>query len=295
MARDGQIRLPDGSAPTTYTVPNAAEIVPKAINATFDGSGASGSFVPTVEYVSDGGVVVARVPCQTTVAAGGSAEVTFAPFLRGAQTASGGGVVGDWASLRVVYSAPLPQVPPFPNAGYAPGSFEDGTVYWETSNSTLYTPPNSSHSAGSTGIEIVPTVPMVTIVDAVIGVQLAGGGDFSTVDTDGLEMTCPVIYDALTSSADPLNSPPVVPAAIAAQTHATHISWDESGTTPNTQTSGDLGLRAIFGSTPSAGLNAFSAVVWNVKSTNPTIELLYAYLRVASYEMNLWTTEVIVT
>lgn len=295
MARDGQIRLPDGPTPVSYTVPNAAEIVVKAVNATFDGSGAAGTFAPTVEIVSDGGVVVARVPCQTSVAAGGSAEVTFAPFLRGDAGGGGGGVVGDWASLRVLYSAPLPQIPPFPNAGYAPGSFDSGDVYWETSNATLYTPPNPSHAAGATGIEIVPTVPMVTIVDAVIGVQLAGGGDFSTVDTDGLEMTCPVIYDALTSSADPFNSPPVIPAAIAAQTHATHISWDESGVTPNTQTSGELGLRAIFGSIPAKGLNSFSAVVWNVKSTNPTIEVLYAYLRVVSYEMNLWTTEVIVT
>ncbi len=82
MARDGQIRLPDGGAPASYEVPNAAEIIPKAINATFDGTGASGSFVPTVEIISDGGVVIARVPCQTTVAAGDSAECTFAPFLR---------------------------------------------------------------------------------------------------------------------------------------------------------------------------------------------------------------------
>lgn len=122
MARDGQIRLPDGPAPTTYTVPNAAEIVPKAINATFDGTGASGSFAPTVEYVSDGGVVVARVPCQTTVAAGGSAEVTFAPFLRGGGAA---GSTATWAGLYIDTSAsptvaePYPtleyQVPPFNN------------------------------------------------------------------------------------------------------------------------------------------------------------------------------------
>ena len=82
MARDVQIKLPSSSAPASYEVPNATEIIPKAINATFDGTGASGSFVPTVEIISDGGVVVARVPCQTTVAAGGSAECTFAPFLR---------------------------------------------------------------------------------------------------------------------------------------------------------------------------------------------------------------------
>ena len=89
MASDKQIRLPDGVAPQSYTVPNATEIVPLSINATFDGSGAGGSYVPTVEIVSDGGVVVARVPCQTTVAAGDSCECTFAPFLRGEAAATG--------------------------------------------------------------------------------------------------------------------------------------------------------------------------------------------------------------
>lgn len=87
MARDGQIKLPDGGSPVSYEVPNATEIIPKVVTAVFDGTGAAGSFVPTVEIVSDGGVVVARVPCQTTVAAGGSCECTFAPFLRASATA----------------------------------------------------------------------------------------------------------------------------------------------------------------------------------------------------------------
>lgn len=82
MPADVPIALPVGNAPLEYQVPNATEVVPKAVNAVFDGTSASGSFVPTVEFVSDGGIVVARVPCSTTVAAGGSAEVTFAPFLR---------------------------------------------------------------------------------------------------------------------------------------------------------------------------------------------------------------------
>lgn len=84
---DRQVSLGQADAPEEYTVPNAVEIIPRAINATFDGTGASGSFLPTVEIVSDGGVVVARVPCQTTVAAGDTAEVTFAPFLRASSAA----------------------------------------------------------------------------------------------------------------------------------------------------------------------------------------------------------------
>lgn len=82
MPSDVQIRGADGGAPQSYTVPNATEIVPKAVNATFDGSATAGSYVPTLEMVSDGGVVIARIPCATTVAAGGSAEVSWFPSAK---------------------------------------------------------------------------------------------------------------------------------------------------------------------------------------------------------------------
>jgi len=137
MARDGQIRLPDGPAPTTYTVPNAAEIVPKAINATFDGTGASGSFAPTVEYVSDGGVVVARVPCQTTVAAGGSAEVTFAPFLRGGGGASS---TATWAGLYIDSSSAPAILNPYPTLEYDVPPFNNlaAPCFFRTNDETMW-------------------------------------------------------------------------------------------------------------------------------------------------------------
>lgn len=65
------------SAPLAYTVPNAIEAALLCVNATIDGTGASGAYLPTVEIVSDGGVVVARCPCFTTLAAGASAEVSW--------------------------------------------------------------------------------------------------------------------------------------------------------------------------------------------------------------------------
>ena len=79
MPRDVQIAGGIGAAPQSYTVPNATEIVPRVVNATFDGSGAAGSFLPTLEIVSDGGVVIARCPTASAVGAGGSAEVSFFP------------------------------------------------------------------------------------------------------------------------------------------------------------------------------------------------------------------------
>lgn len=78
------------SAPADFLIPGNGQIQPKAINAVFDGAGASGDFAPTLEIVSDAGIVVARIPAAT-VKAGDSAEVTFAPFLEptAASAASG--------------------------------------------------------------------------------------------------------------------------------------------------------------------------------------------------------------
>lgn len=75
---DQQI-LVTGTSPTplSYTVPNAIEAALLCVNATVDGTAAPSAFYATVEIVSDGGVVVARCPCFTTIAAGGSAEVSW--------------------------------------------------------------------------------------------------------------------------------------------------------------------------------------------------------------------------
>lgn len=74
-------------APAGYTVPNTAEIIPKALSCVFDGTGASGDFVPVLEIVSDGGVVVAQSK-GSTVTAGGSVEQTWFPRVGGTSTAT---------------------------------------------------------------------------------------------------------------------------------------------------------------------------------------------------------------
>jgi hypothetical protein len=78
VAVDQQILVAGTAAvPVTYTVPNTVEAALLCVNATIDGSGAPSNFLATVEIVSDGGVVVARCPCFTTIPAGGSAEVSW--------------------------------------------------------------------------------------------------------------------------------------------------------------------------------------------------------------------------
>ena len=84
--------------PSTYTVPGTAEIVPLTVSATFDGTSASGSFVACCSFYSQEGHLISRVPTSTTLAAGDSAEVTWAPFLRSAAAAAAtsAGVSGDY-------------------------------------------------------------------------------------------------------------------------------------------------------------------------------------------------------
>ena len=78
MPVDEQILVAGTSAvPLSYTVPNSIEAALLCVNATIDGTAASGSFLAVVEIISDGGVVVARCPCFTTLAAGGSAEISW--------------------------------------------------------------------------------------------------------------------------------------------------------------------------------------------------------------------------
>jgi hypothetical protein len=102
---DTQIRgLGTGSAPLSYTVPGSQEIVLKSLFASFDGSGAGGAFLPCVRIVAPGGGVVAEYIADSAVAAGSSAEVTFAPFLRGAASGSTA-TVTDFGDAS--YNAPL--------------------------------------------------------------------------------------------------------------------------------------------------------------------------------------------
>jgi hypothetical protein len=61
----------------------------KAVYAEFDGSGAAGSFLPCVTLISDSGDVIGRaVDPSSPVAAGGSADVTFFPGVKGAGAAA---------------------------------------------------------------------------------------------------------------------------------------------------------------------------------------------------------------
>ncbi len=82
------------AVPLTYTVPGTGEVVPLACQALFDGTGASGPFVPALIFKSQAGHVIARVPTATTVAAGASAEVSW--FPGGEPVGASGGTTVAW-------------------------------------------------------------------------------------------------------------------------------------------------------------------------------------------------------
>lgn len=76
------------NAPASRTTADSEVFTLLAVNANFDGTAAAASFLPCVEIISDAGQVVARTITDSAVAAGGSAEVTFAPFLSRGGTSS---------------------------------------------------------------------------------------------------------------------------------------------------------------------------------------------------------------
>lgn len=83
------------SAPSDYVVPGSQEIELQTVTATFDGTGAGGAFLPALQIISDAGILLATfIDTSVSVAAGGSAEVTFGTFLRRATPSTTTVVIG---------------------------------------------------------------------------------------------------------------------------------------------------------------------------------------------------------
>jgi hypothetical protein len=81
---DVQILRPSASAvPSSYTLPDAAELRLKAVYAEFDDAGAAGDWLPCVTILSDSGDVIGRAVDQDVlVTAGDDADVTWFPRVR---------------------------------------------------------------------------------------------------------------------------------------------------------------------------------------------------------------------
>ena len=83
-----------GSGHLDYPVPGGVEFILKQAYASFDGTSAAAAWYPAVRLIGPDGNVAGEYITASTVAAGGSADVTFAPFLKGkASTAAAIGLV----------------------------------------------------------------------------------------------------------------------------------------------------------------------------------------------------------
>lgn len=79
--------------PFAYTLAAGERFQVESISGAWNGTGASGSFLPCVSVYSQDGKLLGRYKGDITVSAGDSfTEATFAPFLKGVPPASGGTV-----------------------------------------------------------------------------------------------------------------------------------------------------------------------------------------------------------
>lgn len=172
MAVDQQILVAGQSAvPLSYTVPNAIEAALLCVNATINGTAAPSSFLATVEIVSDGGVIVARCPCFTTIAAGGSAEVS-------------------WFRLRDSNIDSTPSNTPYETLILSTGGL---TLYWKLDDA-----PGSTTTADRLGVNTGNVYDTITFgqpaladgTSATYGAGMTGLKTLAVLDQSPQVMTC---------------------------------------------------------------------------------------------------------
>lgn len=88
-----------GAAPITFTVPPSYPVTPLTVSAEYDGTGAAAAFVPALGFYSQDGRLLGRYGIENNIAAGGTGEVTFAPFLGRAATPLTGSGVPPYGAL----------------------------------------------------------------------------------------------------------------------------------------------------------------------------------------------------
>lgn len=88
------------ATPVRYTLGGLIDAKTQSAFASFDGSGAAGAFLPSLAFYSSDGLLIARTFPSVQVGAGGSADVTFAPFLATPATQGAG-------NLNLLFSTTL--------------------------------------------------------------------------------------------------------------------------------------------------------------------------------------------
>jgi hypothetical protein len=140
----------NGAAPLSYEIVESGTVDLQSVFARFDGSLASGPWRAALTIRAQNGTILGRVFPSDELAAGDSADVTFAPFLRGSTTStpSGGGIQfdtdpqsGDWLVVETTDS-----VPSGTGAGYG--------IALRPSDGFNITTPNNVQVLATTGVGI---------------------------------------------------------------------------------------------------------------------------------------------
>ena len=83
-----------GSNQIDHSIPGAQEIALQMATAVFDGTSAAGPFLPALQVIGPSGLTVGTFVDQSNpLAAGGTYEVTFGPFLRNAAAGGSGKIL----------------------------------------------------------------------------------------------------------------------------------------------------------------------------------------------------------
>lgn len=86
-----------GNVPANVTLPDGTDIDLRCASATFDGTSASGTFLPCLTVVAASGQVIGRFFPSQPMVTGDSGEVTYGPFL----DEGGGGLGGAELAIKV--------------------------------------------------------------------------------------------------------------------------------------------------------------------------------------------------
>lgn len=131
------------AVPYTYDLGATEVLAARSVFAHFDGSGASGSFLPCVSYYSATGVLLARTFPATALSAGATADVSWFPHVGAAAG------VGAWNYLTPVAPASVP-------AGGVPGpAFQNNWLNAQLPDGT-YSP--LRYRLTPTGIQLIGAI-----------------------------------------------------------------------------------------------------------------------------------------
>jgi hypothetical protein len=177
---DIQISVPQvADAPSTYLLAGGVEFVLKTVNADLDGSGSASAWLPCVTIKSDSGQVVARAVDQgVKVAAGGSAGVSWFPWLkhRGAGAAEpnctllGSGNGTDTLTVTLSSAVPADGVLQVVLAGVAVGHDNDGGSIPNSASDSGGNPGWNAYSSNQCQIGLSrQTVSVVPKFDMIVG------------------------------------------------------------------------------------------------------------------------------